>query len=68
MTPVAHRVTTLGPCSVEAASRLSRLVVEASVEAASRFCVEASRPGLNGIAVDKVVCCGVQVGGGPLGG
>ena len=41
---VAHRVTTLGPCSVEAASRPSRLVVEASIEAASRFCVEASRP------------------------
>ena len=46
LTPVAHRVASLVAYSVEAASRLSRLVVEASVEAASRFCVEASRPGL----------------------
>ena len=54
LTPVAHRVASLVAYSVEAASRLSRLVVEASVEAASRLgasrlrrgCVEVLRRGV----------------------
>ena len=46
MTPVAHRVTSLVAYSVEAFEASVEASVEASIEAASRFCVEASRPGL----------------------
>ena len=47
MTPVAHRVTSLVAYSVEAFEASVEASVEASIEAASRFCVEASRPGLS---------------------
>ena len=67
LTPVAHRVASLVAYSVEAASRLSRLVVEASVEAASRLrrgCVEVLRRGVEaGAQVESEVTKASEAGG-----